>query len=322
MNDGTKKRSAWTNFWEQNFLTTFADNGASYNGEVLEFWNNAFELLDVDSFLVDLGSGNGALLKLAKEFFLNKKTCPDMVAVDSADISNSKFYQMNPDIELLGKTSIEDTGIESFSVGLCVSHFGFEYSLIESSVKELARILKPKGHFCAIIHNSNSTISNDSKSMVEQIKLCQRSKLAETGDQLIIRLNKLKNMNVDPAKDKKANELRQYFNGMSSRLIQYGDNFSDSSHIDYFLNELGRIFGVEAKKMTIEEKKSVLRKILHDSENYLIRSESMLDAAMSYDDFNNFLDLLNKENIKIQSKSEFINNGLIYGWAVTARKVD
>lgn len=312
---------AWSNYWSKGFLTTFADEGASYSGKVKIFWQEVFSSLVSRTKLVDLGAGNGALLKIAEAICSENEIQIDMVAVDSANIIESDFYKLHPDIKLLSNTLIEKTEIDSHSVDVCISHFGFEYAPRNAAVNELQRVLKPGGSFYAILHHAESRISLQSKSIIEQIKLCERSKLVETVEALLSRLQKLKESNCDPKIDNKASELREYFNRMAERLIQYGNRLPDNTHIEYFISELTNLFGSKVKNMTFLEKINIVSELKLESESYLIRSLSMIQSSLTSEDMKKFSSLLNDNGISIKNVEELYQGESLFGWCLIASKI-
>lgn len=321
MSKNKKNNDAWSNYWSKGFLTTFDKiEKCSYEGDIKQYWENAFSLLKKEGKLIDLGAGNGALLKIAKEFFLRKQVNIEMIAVDYAEISNSEFYKVNSDIEILSNTLIENTGICSSGADFCISQFGFEYASRELAVNELGRILKPGGYFCAILHHNKSITSVQSRSAIEQIQLCQRSELVETVEKLLKFLYKANQSTTALANDKEASTLRSYFNSMASRLIQYGHKLPDSRHIDYFLNELGNLFGSKSKDISFEEKLNILNTIKIESKNYLARLMAMTDSSMGLAEIKELTFLLKAKGIEVQMVKELFQDESIYGWALITKK--
>ena len=135
---------AWSNYWNQGFSTTFvSDEADTYSGATREHWLEVFSDLNVGNTVVDLGAGNGAILEVGISSVGADQKHLTWIAVDYADVANSKFYREHPEITVHGHTSIEDTPLADESVDLAVSQFGFEYSDTEKASIELSRFLRP-----------------------------------------------------------------------------------------------------------------------------------------------------------------------------------
>ena len=313
--------NAWSNYWHHDFLTTFVDHqDENYTGEVKQYWTSVFSEIVSEQSIVDLAAGNGALLALAKEYFSDKDVTVAMTAIDIANLSNSSFYRENQEIEVLDKTDLASISISDNTVDLCISQFGFEYSNTQESCKEVFRILKPNGRLHLVMHHASSYISLHSRSAIEQIRLCRNSKLTQTTEKLLQRLQKLRKTHRENKSDIKANELRDHFNKMAERLIQYGEKLPDADHIRYFLNELSNLFSEKSKDLTLAQKLIIIKKIESDSDNYHLRMSSMLDASMDQKHIEKLKAELVSSGFEVTSMAALNSSGQDYAWLIEAIK--
>lgn len=313
--------NAWSNYWTNDFLTTFVDHeDENYSGQIKKYWNSVFSELQTEQAVVDLAAGNGALLALAKEYFSDKNSQVALAAIDIADLSNSTFYRENDDIEVLDKTDLRSIPLSENCKDLCISQFGFEYSDTSESCKEVARILKPEGRLHLIMHHASSYISLHSRSAIEQIRLCSNSGLIEKSEKLLRRLQKLKKSHRNPLEDSKATEFREHFNKMAARLVQYGEKLPDADHIKYFLNELGNLFAVKSKDLTLDRKLMIIRKLVIDSQNYQLRMASMLEASMDQEQANQLKQKINDAGLTVTSLKTLKSDEQDHAWILEAIK--
>lgn len=313
---------AWSNYWQQGYVTTFATSEEeSYSGLVLDYWQRVFSTQDDKSRVVDLAAGNGALISLANDYVRDHRVALDLVAIDAADVTSSKVYQANDRIRLMANTPIEDIPLKSQSVDLIISQFGYEYSDTLAASVEVSRLLKSGGQFRALIHHSASPVTLQSQSAVQQILLCQRSELTDTAAKLIKRLRALKKKKRAAEKDEKARELRELFNRMSNRLLEYGDRLPDSSHVNYFINELGSLFDAsKTRTMSVSKKLEILDKMDEDSALYLERMQSMLKAACDDDRIKILCSELISNGLTVKQPVEFESQGDKFAWVIEADK--
>ena len=313
---------AWSNYWRKGFQTTFVGGESDYySGETRTHWLEVFNNIAGGSSILDLGSGNGALLEIATSVEGYSQRPFQLIALDYADISESGFFLDHPEIRVQSNTSIEATSLKAESIDLAISQFGYEYSSTAEAAEELVRILKPGGQFRAVLHHADSSISLHSNSAVQQIAWCQRSNLAQTSISLLRRLNKLRKSHRDPQKDTKASELREFFNQMAARLNQYGDQLPDASHIGYFLNELGSLFHPEkAKGLNLEQKIGIVEQLEIDSQEYEQRMQSMLNASSDQVAIERIRDELINAGLRVEEPELLGSENQKIAWILKADK--
>jgi len=197
---------------------------------------------------------------------------------------------------------------------------GFEYSNKAQSAKEIARILKEGGKFCALIHHIDSDVTVASKSAIQQVEICQNSKLTQIVDQLLRRLRKLQKLNKDPRLDVRASELRNKFNQVAGQLLDYSKKRPQQDHINYYLNELSGVFSLKAKGLSAESKLDIVKAVKRDSKLYKLRMEAMLSASHDENkiiELKHIFESLNFSSVNVQ---EFKSDDMVAAWAFFATK--
>lgn len=159
----------WSAYWQNtDSLNSFAEGkvASGYKGELEGFWKKQLSILSTNAILVDLGTGNGALANLIAEQKLQQQKHWRIVAIDAANIEPKRLIQTQPslkkslaEVRFLGGTRIEQMPFSCNSIDLLVSQFAFEYSDIRLSIREVWRVLKPNGHFVAVMHCQNSPLT-------------------------------------------------------------------------------------------------------------------------------------------------------------------
>jgi len=314
---------AWSNYWETGFESTFTGHKESdFFIDLNQQWQETFKSLTNGSTVVDLGAGNGALtakiLKTSEEMNMGLIA----IAVDYAAVDklSKLFAGEHHNLTVKANTAIENTELENESVDLCVSQFGFEYANHTKASTEVARILKPGGKLCAIVHHRQSEISQSCASAHMQIGLCHRSKLTAITTKLIRRLRKLEKSHRDPQQDKTAEELRVELNKRGERVTEYGKKLPDQNHINYFLNELTSLFSDKGKKLSFAKKMSVIEAVDDNAKNFQLRMEAMMNASLDQEGIVVLEQALKDAGLRADSSTLVTHQGKVYAWRVEATK--
>ncbi len=165
----------WDNFWKRANVTSMegADFQGNYDLEILDFWKS--QLGWKIEHLVDLATGNGALVWIANEFLNNPVPRSRLTGVDLA--STSPFDTLKrrraefPMVEFVNNTSIEALPFADASIDCIVSQWGLEYSTLANTIPEAGRVLKPQARMAFICHYEDSSILQDATVKLEKFNV-------------------------------------------------------------------------------------------------------------------------------------------------------
>ncbi|TGD71868.1 methyltransferase domain-containing protein [Mangrovimicrobium sediminis] len=163
---GRLQPAEWAHFWRQSPVTSMLDAfEASYDLEIRAFWEQ--HMLPAPEQLVDLATGNGALVWIADEILNRGEPRTRITGVDFASTDPFKTLGRKrrdyPMVEFIGNTNIEALPMADASVDMAVSQWGFEYAQPERAVLELLRVLKPASRVALICHYEDSDIVRHSR---------------------------------------------------------------------------------------------------------------------------------------------------------------
>jgi SAM-dependent methyltransferase len=158
---GLSSPDDWTLFLQNSTPTSFGpifpDN---YQGAIREFWQR--HLTGNLEHAVDVGCGNGALCWIADELLNRPRVSSRITGVDFADIDPFRVLGRDrndyPGVEFIGNTFAEHLPFADRSVDLIVSQYGIEYTDLNRSIAEVARVLKPAGRMVFVLHDTNSEV--------------------------------------------------------------------------------------------------------------------------------------------------------------------
>ncbi|MCF4008058.1 class I SAM-dependent methyltransferase [Rheinheimera sp. UJ63] len=172
----------WTTYWQNTkTLNSFAEGnqGLGYSGDIADFWRKIFETVGSHSSLLDIATGNGGLAVLALQ--LNETF--QISAVDKADIQPLSLFNSKDDIFYLlqkinfyGNMPAENLIFNNETFDLVISQFGFEYTDLFPTIKQIHRVLKSNGKFVAMVHHTDSFISQDCRIGLKVLQLFLKDK--------------------------------------------------------------------------------------------------------------------------------------------------
>lgn len=159
--DPERLNASWSKFWTTSTVTALPETfPAGYDGAMLDFWR---EQLDDDfGHIVDLATGNGALVWMAHDIQMRRTRPARITGIDLADIDPFTALNKSPDdyptISFSGGTSADALSFVDHSVDVVISQYGVEYSNLESTIAEISRVVTRSGKMCFILHDCESVI--------------------------------------------------------------------------------------------------------------------------------------------------------------------
>jgi ubiquinone/menaquinone biosynthesis C-methylase UbiE len=138
---------SWSRYWASGPLhscpNAFAGN---YDDEIRDFWMSFFGRLPDGASILDIGTGNGAIAFLARDVADSLKRKFHIEGIDAAVIHPAAAAARHGiragDIVFRGNTCSERTGYPDGHFDAASSQYAIEYSRIDDSLAELARVLK------------------------------------------------------------------------------------------------------------------------------------------------------------------------------------
>ena len=327
MNDQRKQTAQqWSTFWERGSITTFMGRFENnYDSDLLAFWLLELNQIAKDSKLIDLATGNGALALIAARYSAENDKNFEITAVDYAKIKpglgvSNKDHELLKQIQFLGSTNIEHTGLEAASFNVAISQFGFEYGDASRSVAEMARLLKTRDSKAILmVHHETSAILTQTRESLAQIELCKSPQFHEDIISLEHRLAEIRKAKANPATDTKAERLGESLNLQTEQLHDAQENFNDPSQLAFYLETSMSVFNLKITGgKTIEEKSDLLAELRHQIAVYKARMENLMIAASSGKDIEGYTQSLTKLGFKIFRSEAFLFEGSSFAHIIIA----
>ena len=147
-------KSYWSEYWAQGYITSFGqDIKGNYTGKLKDCWLELGNELKENSKILDLGTGNGALIDLIQK---NISKGLNFTGIDPATINLDATKDIHG--TFLSGVFAEALPFEEEKFDAVISQFALEYSDVQVSIEEMLRVLKPKGVVQIICHDINSDI--------------------------------------------------------------------------------------------------------------------------------------------------------------------
>lgn len=151
-----------------------AENPAT-QAQIATWWRDYFAALPAGSRILDIATGNGAVLVHAAEAEALRAVKFELSGVDLADIDPPRYLSALPralhDATFLGGVAAEDLPFDAGRFDCVVSQYGLEYANIERALAEAARVLGPGGCLRWLAHCEDSDVAQQNSDQDRQVDL-------------------------------------------------------------------------------------------------------------------------------------------------------
>lgn len=164
--------AAWDSFWKYDRLSSFLSSpGApNYATPIAAGWIDFFVALQDGARILDLATGNGAIAVFAVQSAAAAGKSFALTGIDLADIAPTTFVSTNlaelREIRFLANTPVEALPLADASADAVVSQYGIEYSDLDRSLPEAARVLAPGGRLRFACHAAEGAVARDTATSI------------------------------------------------------------------------------------------------------------------------------------------------------------
>ncbi len=161
MHEAEENTAHWDQFWQQGETTCCDDaHSPGHAQAIAKAWTSLFESAPAGSTVLDLCTGNGSVLAIAAAV----SNIESGLGVDSARTSPS----LEPGFEFL-RASVTDLPLDDRRFDIVTSQFGIEYTPIETSMAEVARVLKPSGRSVFVVHAADGVTAEGARRQLDDL---------------------------------------------------------------------------------------------------------------------------------------------------------
>jgi len=302
----------WNNYWKGRSAQTSGDAllgvGIEDNDILTDFWQNIFSNMPKSTQLIDFACGAGSVLKQAKMAGLSNLTGID-VSKNAIDVLKTKIPSA---IGYVGP--VTKTPFQANSFDMVVSQFGFEYaggaSEIIEAVKEMDRILRPKGAVVLVTHIEGGAIESGCQQSLEQITHVLKSGFLDNAKKCLIAVNKAHENSTEHHKqalDQSMSALNVSAEPLMTWLKGHNNPNNEFARFTYYLLESSHKLISQSQKYHLNDSLLWLENMRSEILAYEGRMASMIRAAMNEDIIAQVFDIFRqkKRNIRAAEKLYF-----------------
>jgi ubiquinone/menaquinone biosynthesis C-methylase UbiE len=163
---------AWDLYWHADRIASCMDGAerGNYDERLAEGWRSFFDSLPSGSRILDLCTGNGAIAAIAAE---TGKTAGKQFAITGVDLADidpprfvSRYGELATAIRFMGGVNCEQLPFDDAAFDAVVSQYGIEYSALDRSLREAARVLAVGGHLRLGMHAADGKVVAAARAMI------------------------------------------------------------------------------------------------------------------------------------------------------------
>ena len=157
MNRTSQDTRCWDHFWASGQSSCCSESGLRENDQAIrEQWEAMFSVLAPNQHVLDICTGNGAVLRVALECSVREAVPVDLVGVDAAAITpDEDNFPDGGHVPLFVRGDAAELPFADSAFDMVVSQFGMEYLPLEPAIGEAMRVLKEDGRGRFIAHAVN-----------------------------------------------------------------------------------------------------------------------------------------------------------------------
>lgn len=167
------QQSAWDAYWrDERGGACQTDASGQYRGVIARFWQQVFGGLLPGNRVLDLATGNGAVVELAVAGLSVDQLPMAFYGVDRARILPRLERRPRPGIECRFFAGVDNKAVP-FAAGmfdLITSQYGVEYGDVEATLAECSRLLATSGRIVWVCHWRNGDLARSAAEEVERIR--------------------------------------------------------------------------------------------------------------------------------------------------------
>lgn len=162
----------WQDFLRSGALTSCPTTSVGTYDKELEFgWKKFFETISPGARVLDIGTGNGPILLIAKRVSQESGRNLELHGADRAAIDPPRFVRGSvgqfDGIIFHPRCPTESLNFESESFDVVTGQYALEYGVSRKSVHEIARVMKPYACARFVVHHELSAVVENARAAIK-----------------------------------------------------------------------------------------------------------------------------------------------------------
>lgn len=165
----------WEDYWQGDRVALCLDaDYLEYDEGISSDWKQFFSSLTDGAHVLDICTGNGAVAMLAVQAATEANKTFSVTGVDKANIAPATFVSTNTEIlekiTFKGGVDIVDLPFPDARFEGISGQYGLEYTDVQRSLVEIARVTKPAGRVRFLLHAAEGSVLAGANQELERIK--------------------------------------------------------------------------------------------------------------------------------------------------------
>jgi SAM-dependent methyltransferase len=310
---------SWDAYWHGTGDTGAFSSGGASHPAVLAFWREFFQEVNQDNSdpaMIDLASGNGAVVEHALAVFGEGKA--EITAVDVSEAAITNIKNRFPGVNGL-VSDVCSIPFDSDSFDIVTSQFGIEYAGIEA-IDEAARLVASGGWLTLLLHNSEGSIHHQCATNLKVVARVQESRFVPCAHEMFrAGFEAVRGADRAPY-DEAARQLAPAVQTLEAILEEYGQSVADDT-IARLYNDVGKIHN-RIQHYDPEDVLAWLERMQGELETYEGRMSSMCESALDAESFNRIRTGLEAQGFVLSAAGPLMapDNKIPLAWALIAKK--
>ena len=323
-----KARAAWNRYWSAGRPAACAAGAdGQYFPVVRRFWRRLFARSPDDAVILDMATGNGAVLSVAAEVAAERKARFSLIGVDHAEIQatvlQAQTERLGLPLTLHSTTPCEDLPLADDSVDTVTAQYALEYTDLERSLDEVERVLRPEGQLAAVMHTQGSGVMDQTRRDLSDLDLVEREAgVVDAFEALVAAEIDGDRFSDEQRQSDEWRAARQRFEMGSQRVLAELRSRppAQAQFLSLLLTSMGELYQ-HRRAHPVGEVRARLADLRTEVEAHRERLEQMSAAALSPEAVRATANELKARGFEVDSAGPLIDDKEHeYGWAVVARR--
>ncbi len=320
------RQRSWSRYWSSGALHSCADSfGGKFGPSTTAFWNRVFRLLGVNDRVLELGTGNGALVQFLHERYLQGNPLR-VDAIDLAQIAPPWLERVPPAmrrwIGFHSGVRIESLPFDARSFSYVVGQYAIEYAEWDTAWHEVLRVCRPICRIGMILHHHDSL----------PVRACRvegehcRWLLAEEGPYALAEhlVPYMAMAATEPGRQRLASDadaaaLRERYNAKMGELLARAQAWEFPDLLLQAAEGLNEVFQ-QARKYGREPARELLAAQLGHLRDALLRLDEARDCALDGAAMADVAGRLHRAGFETVEYAPLTEQGALFGWSLYAHR--
>ncbi len=322
----TDRAGAWSRYWATGARHSCAGSFSGHYGQATaQFWKDQFLQIRESDHLLELGCGNGSLLRFLAETDLPALPA-EISAVDQAQLDQSWLNGLPTSLiqrlQVCPGTSAESLPLADGVVNRFYSQYALEYFAADAVWTEIDRVLAPAATISLICHHAHSLLATVAQSEAQHCEwLLSADGVLEKASLLLpvffdLAVHGAAHLN----QDEQALRRRSEFNNVLLALEERARAFDHGDVLHDVAQQVMRILKMASQAGSQQHTLAAMEQLRNAVQDSRLRASELVACALNEEDIQVWTDQLKKLRLQDIQVAEIHEQSHLFGWTITASR--